>query len=201
MAEPNIHDYPWLTEATGIDVNSLGCVMLPVGFLRGMLQGGYDEGAFSEDDLYFANDPKLFWIKGDVSAKAHVTLLYGLLKPAYDPEQAELIQRLIPDNPKFDGFPSWLPIEGFEIFPSNIPTEDYAVIVARIGDPDGILGQAHALLSYLPHVDTFAQWKLHATIAYVKSEVAGAWIDYLSAAVPASMVVVPDAPLDLGSEK
>jgi hypothetical protein len=197
MGEPNIHDFPWLIEELGIDVNKLGCVMLPVAFLRGMIEKGYESGALSTNDLFTASNPDHFWIKGDVSgSNAHVTLLYGLLAPAFEEPTSSLILHLFEDA----GWraPSWLPIEGFDIFPSNLPDEDYGCIVARIGDPDGVLARAHALLEYLPHVNTFEEWKLHATIAYVKSEAAPAWVEYLQAQ-PALMVAVPDGPLDLGS--
>jgi hypothetical protein len=197
MAEPNIHDYPWLLEATGIDVNKLGCVMLPVQFLKGLLTAGYASGELSEDDLYFAANPDHYWIKGDISGKAHVTVLYGLLKPAY--EQQDLIERLF-DEGLPNGFPDWLPLTGFEIFPSPMDDEAYGCIVARIGDPSGVIAHAHQLLQYLPNVSTFASWKLHATIAYVKVEEADKWLAYLSGQ-PQSMVIVPDGPLDFGSNR
>jgi len=192
--ESNIHDYPWLLEELDIDVNALGAVMLPVKFREGYLERGYASGMLHEDDL--VTDPDKFWIKGDVTDNAHVTLLYGLLEPGTEPAQAERIHRLLADwRP-----PTWLPITGFEAFPPpDNATVPYACIVARIGDRGGILAEAHGRLEYLPHVNTYPEWKLHATIAYVQPHAAERWLAYLERGPRA--VEVPDVPLNLGSDR
>jgi hypothetical protein len=195
MAEPNIHDYPWLLEELGIDVNALGAVMLPVKFREGYLERGYQMGILLEDDL--VTDPSKFWIKGDVTDNAHVTLLYGLLEPGTEPAQAARIKRLLEDWRA----PSWLPITGFEAFP---PTQDaevpYSCIVARIGDRNGALAEAHGRLEYLPHVNTFPEWKLHATIAYVQPHAEARWLTYLERG-PRAVEVPEGYELNLGSDR
>lgn len=196
--QPNIHDFPWLAEATGIDVNKLGAVMLPVNFRPGVVSSGYDSGALNQDDLYTAADPAHFWIKGDVSGDgAHVTLLYGLLTPAYD--QPDTIYKLLRGWVR----PAWLPIATFDVFPSNLPGENYSCIVAKIGDRDGALQEARGLLQYLPHVDTFPEYLPHATVAYVKPAAVDFWLEYLNG-LPPQQVSVPARDgslpsLDLGS--
>lgn len=195
--EPNIHDFPWLKGDTGVDPNKLGAVMLPVGFRKRMLERGYELGIISESDLYTSENPDLFWIKGDVTERAHVTLLYGLLTPAY--EQAETIARLLQDWKA----PDWLPIVSFEAFPSTIAGEPYACIVARVGDRYDYLAEARGRLEYLPHVNTFPTWKLHATVAYVQADAAERWLEFLGSRV-SPVVEVPLAEsgasiLDLGS--
>lgn len=196
--EPNIHDYPWLLEATGIDPNTLGAVMLPVLLRDGLVEHGFAIGLLSRDDLHVSDNPERFWIKGDVSNDAHITLLYGLLTPAY--EQEDLIHRLMSDWTR----PAWLPITGYEAFPSPFEDEPYACIVARIGDQGGALAAARGLLEYLPHVNTFPEYKSHATIAYVKPEAAEAWLAFLQRGP--KVVEVPAVSgmrqsLDLGSAK
>jgi len=168
----SIHEFLWLQEVTEVDPSTLGAVMLPVEFTPGFLERGYELGATSPDDLYTSTDERRFWIAGDVTAKAHVTLKYGLLTPAY--EQPNNIRRLLADWE----CPAWLPVTGYELFASPYPDEEYGCIVARIG-PVPELTEASGLLSFLPHVDTFTEPKMHATIAYVKQGQADAWLEYL----------------------
>ena len=195
----SIHDFPWLADEGIIpDPNKLGAVMLPVRFRPDFLDRGYRDGIISESDLYTSKDPARFWISGDGTEGAHVTLLYGLLTPAY--EQAEVIHQLLGGWRR----PAWLPIVGFEVFPSPYDDENYACIVARVGDRDGALKRAMGLLEFLPHVNTFTEVKLHATIAYVQLEAVDRWLEYLEVAprtleVPATNGLRPS--LDLGSPK
>ncbi len=196
----SIHQFPDVLAANNINVNTLGCVMLPVEFSPSLLNDGYKYGQMNEDDLVDLHDPDRFWIAGDVTDKAHITLLYGLLTPAYDqPGNVAAVM---------DGWkrPVRLPISGFEAFPA--PTgETYRVVVARIADDrDGSLADAHARLSYLPHVDTFPEYLPHATIAYVTSDAADRWVNWLTAALrnnsyAHSFVNVPAGSLDLGSKR
>jgi len=170
----SIHEFPWLPDVTGVDPSNLGCVMLQVEFSDGLLERGYSLGAISSEDLYTSSDSRRFWIKGDVTAGAHVTLLYGLLTKAY--EQEDTIHKLLADW----ACPRQLPVTGYDAFPSPYPDEDYACIVARVYTEAPALAEARGLLSFLPHVDTFTSFKSHATVAYVKSSAAEAWLDYLN---------------------
>jgi hypothetical protein len=196
----SIHDHDsWLPKATGVDSNKLGAVMLPVEFREGLLQRGYDHGGLKPGDLMTASNPDLFWVKGDVTAKAHVTLLYGLMIPAY--EQPQVIYRLLRDWER----PATLTVSHFEGFASPFAAEPYVAIVARVADY-GSLEQASGLLRYLPHVDTFpGPTKYHATVAYVTPEAAPTWLDFFNSRqgqildVPALMGSLPS--LDLGSSK
>lgn len=177
VRDPSIYEHPWLVEhyaSQGHPVGELGCVMLPVLFPAGVLERGYEIGILDRSDLYFSEDPSRWWITGDVREKAHVTLLYGLLEKAY--EQDELIARLLEDW----AAPAGLPIIGYEGFSSPYPDEPYVCIVARVDDSTGALATARGRLEYLPHINTFPEWKLHATVAYVHKDSAEAWLSYLS---------------------
>lgn len=193
--QPNIHDHAWLQEATGVDPNKLGAVMLPVQFPDGMLERGYDLGVLSPDDLHETSNPDRFWIKGDVSEEPHVTILYGLLTPAY--EQGATINRLLSSWTR----PAYLPITSFDAFPSPFPDEPYACIVARVADADGAIAAARGLLQYLPHVDTYPDYKMHATVAYVDADAGEQWLEYLNSRHGYVASVPPTAPLDFGSER
>lgn len=201
MSEPNINDYPWLIEELGIDQSKLGTVMLPVAFRPGFVEEGYRRGVIDPSDLYESENPNYWWVAGDVTPKAHVTILHGLLTPAT--EMSSTILRLIgEDTPGGWKRPAWLPITGIEAFPSNLPGENYACVVARVADRGGMLETLRARLSYLPHLHTFAEWKMHATIAYVTPEAAPRWVSWFETG-PKSIEVPSNArvPMDLGGDR
>lgn len=189
MTTRSIHEFDELMEALLIDVNKLGCVMLPVEPFD--LFGDGRDQLLDVEDLYISPDPAKFWVNGDVSEKAHITLLYGLLEPAYKPMMMNAVNTVLAGWDR----PEWLIPEGFTFFPSP-DDEEYAAIVVKLDDPH--LDEAHQRLSYLPHVDTFAVYQSHMTICYVKLEAAQKWMDVLNDAE--FHVYVKDG-LDYGSEK
>lgn len=189
MITKSIHEFKPVMEALDINPNDLGCVMLPV---EPFDLFGEGRGALlSTEDLYVSDDPAKFWINGDVSEKAHITLLYGLLTPAY--EQKELV------NAVLEGWdrPEWLAPENITFFPSRDTNEpDYAAIVVEVENP--ALDEAHSRLSYLPHVNTFPYYRAHLTLAYVKLSAAQEWMDVLNGAQ--FHIYVTDG-LDYGEDK
>jgi len=86
MAGLNAHQFPEVYEDLGISLDTLGCIMLSVSSLRGLVQ---PENGLNREDLYYARNPDHFWIDGAVAEKAagaepgwagaHLTLLYGLI--------------------------------------------------------------------------------------------------------------------------
>jgi len=174
FATESIHDFPSVLAELDINPSKLGCVMLPVRFDRRLLGRLYAYEPHLEGALYTSPEPERFWIRGDVTADAHITLLYGLLRPAW--EQQDLVYRLLGDWRR----PAMLPVRGYDAFPSPYENEPYRCIVARIGDPDGVLAEAHARLSYLPHVDTHPTYLPHATVAYVHDRAADRWLEALN---------------------
>lgn len=187
MTTKNIHEFDELMKVLGINTNELGCVMLPVEPFD--LFGDGRDKLLDPADLYVADDPALFWVNGDVSDKAHITLLYGLMEPAY--EQRGAVDKVLETWER----PEYLIPENFTFFPAP-NGGDYAAIVVTIDDPH--LEEAHQRLSYLPHVDTFAVYQSHMTLAYVKFEAAQKWIDILD---EAQFHIYPKEGLDYGSEK
>jgi 2'-5' RNA ligase len=81
------------------------------------------------------------------------------------------------------------------MFPST-DDENYAAIVAEVEDQH--LEEAHQRLSYLPHVNTFAQYRPHMTLCYVRLETAQKWMDVLN---EAQFHIYVTEGLDYGSEK
>ena len=80
MQNLNSHNFESTYKELKIDLNRLGCLMLDVKWPVGMWSPEF-EGAGS--DLYYAKNKDRFWINGWVADKAHLTLLYGFMKPAY----------------------------------------------------------------------------------------------------------------------
>ena len=180
----NSHQFPGVYRDLGIDLNSLGCVMLPMEPLDVASLYGLDR-----EDLHYTKDPSRFWIQGDVvRTTAHATLLYGLLQsgPVWEDHIREVLA----------GWeaPESVEVEAIDIFPSPFEDEPYGCVVARLRVSDAIL-EAHQRLSLLPHVNTFGEYVPHVTIAYVKIEHAERWQDAFRAKPP---VLTPTGGLDLG---
>jgi hypothetical protein len=190
MSTRSIHEYDDLMDRLGLDVNKLGCVMLPMEPIDLFGDGRAD--ILDIEDLYASNDPAKFWVAGDVSDKAHITLLYGLITPAY--EQTENVDEVLASWDR----PSYLAVDSVTFFPSPFKDEDgYAAIVAKVEDPH--LDEAHARLSYLPHVNTFPSYEPHMTLAYVKLESAQRWCDILNLAT--LVLEVKQEGLDYGKQR
>lgn len=154
--ELNSHNFEAVYQNLGIDVDTLGCVMLG-------LEPMDVESILPAEWAYTARNPKRFWIKG-LQVKSHVTLLYGLLPVYRDRQQYEDSV-----NEVLSGWaPSPVEIAYVDRFPSPYEDEPYACIVAHLGT-EGLI-DAHHRLSFLPHINTFPTYKPHMTLAYVKAE-------------------------------
>lgn len=154
----NSYDFPTVYKSLGIDVSKLGCVMLDVEPL--------DVTAYVddfEDDLYISEHPDRHWINGAVGEKnAHVTLLYGLLENAWN--WSEEITTVLDDWSM-----TTIEIEKVSYFPSTFADEPYACIIAKIKKTPELM-DGHQRLSLLPHINTFAEYSPHVTLAYVKDD-------------------------------
>jgi hypothetical protein len=154
----NAHQFKDLYEDLGIEVNKLGCVMLDTEGIPKPLMYELE----IPEVFYTAKNPEHFWIKGYVGDEPHVTLLYGLLTPAY--EQPENIATVM------NGWE--LPevtIKEFGYFESPMKDEEYYCIVAHI-EVTPKLVEGKERLEFLPHVNTFTGYMPHATIAYIKKD-------------------------------
>lgn len=158
----NANQFPDLYKRLGIKIPSLGCVMLDVD-PKALAADPYRERLEASGDLYYAKDPAHFWIDGYVAGKTpHITLLYGLLKPAY--EQKADIEEVLK---------GWsidtATVESIGFFPSPMQDEPYFCIVAHIKISPELL-EGHERLELLPHINTFPGYKAHLTLAYVHAD-------------------------------
>lgn len=154
MKQLSSHQFEDIYKKLGINVNNLGCVMLDV-------EKKDIDNLLDEEELYTARDKKKFWIKGFVAGKkAHVTLLYGLLKQGklYEP----YIKKVLAE---------WklgaVEVEKISYFDSAFKDEPYYCIIAKIKVTEKLL-EGHQRLSFLPHINTYANYTPHMTIAYIK---------------------------------
>jgi 2'-5' RNA ligase len=147
------HQFKDMYAELGYDLGKLGCIMLDLEPLTFKI---------NESALYYAKDKKRFWIDGNVAGKTpHVTLLYGLIR------SGEELKKHV--DTVLDGkLPTEVTIDHVDFFdtPPNIDEEYYAIIAHLKITPE--LQEAHDRLQFLPHIDTFAGYKAHFTLAYVK---------------------------------
>jgi len=150
------HQFKAMYEKEGIDLATLGCVMLDTEPIPKPLM--YEREI--PEAFYTSPDEKKFWIKGYVADQTpHVTLLYGLMTPAN--EQPENIATVM-EGWSLDS----VVIEEFGFFESTMKDEPYYCIVGHIEVTSKLL-EGHERLQFLPHIDTFAGYRPHITIAYV----------------------------------
>lgn len=167
MKQLNSHNFKEIYKGLGLNLNTLGCVMLDVEPLDNMYSIAV-EGA--ESVLYYAKDKSRFWINGWVCDKtAHVTLLYGLLETAknYEWHIEQVMQGW--ELPEVE-------IESIGYFDSPYEDEPYYCLVAHIKVTDKLL-EGHQRLEFLPHVNTFAGYKPHMTIAYIRKDMGETYRD------------------------
>lgn len=156
---PKTHELKDMYADLGVNTSDLGCIMLDTALfdVASSVPGG-------KDDLYFSSHPDSKYVQGDVVArKAHLTLLYGLLEKG--PKWKAHVDRVL------DGWtmPEYVEIESVGAFPSTNPDEDYTCIVAHIKvTPE--LSDGNGRLRMLPHIDGFAEYKPHVTLAYVRND-------------------------------
>lgn len=162
------HAFPHVYASLGIDVNKLGVVMLdtePIPVTEMVIKG--------EADLYTAQNPDHYWIRGAVAETgAHVTLLYGLLQHGtkYRSQINEVLSGWALDE---------VEIEKVGFFENQLPDEDYVCIIGHIKVTPQLM-EAHQRLSFLPHINTFAVYRPHVTLAYVKPEAKNRWLRALA---------------------
>lgn len=161
------NDFPDVYKALGVNINSLGCVMLdidPIPVTELVLR--------AKDDLYWANVKERFWIRGAVGETgAHLTLLYGLMESA-------LKWKPLVDIVLADWTPPLIEIESIGAFESPFVDEPYSAIIAHVKPTEELL-EGHRRLSLLPHINTYTQFRPHVTLAYVKAEQKQKWLDEL----------------------
>lgn len=168
------HSFPEVYKGLGINLSTLGCVMLdlsPLEIPKNMIDG-FTRFPVFEQALYYAKDKTRFWIDGWVADKTpHITLLYGLIETAKNYEWH--IEQVLK---------GWkmktVKIQDIGYFDSPYPDEPYWCIVAHIETTPELI-EGHQRLELLPHINTFAGYKPHMTIAYIDKNQGEAYRDRL----------------------
>ena len=101
-------------------------------------------------------DAELEISEGGRETDIHVTVFYGL-----HTESSFTVKAVLMDQP-----PVMLEFLGISLFPAN-DKHDYDVLKIDIKSDD--LGRLHTLLKELPNSETFADYKPHCTIAYLRA--------------------------------
>jgi 2'-5' RNA ligase len=152
----NSNNFRGMYAELGINIDKLGCIMLDI-------DGANIPKHVDESVLYFTSNPDRTWIKGFVAGKVpHVTLLYGLLESGQ--KNKEYVDQVLN---------GWS-IEAVEVdhvgfFESPYEDDPYYCIIAHLKITDNLL-EGHKRLEFLPHINTFPDYKAHITIAYVKKD-------------------------------
>lgn len=169
MKKPQLksHDFPQVYEDLNIDLNKMGCILIDIEPLSNMYSIEIDGAGVA---LYYAKNKERKWIDGWVVGKvAHITLLYGLLENGHTwKKHVDAV------------LSGWKP-EGVEIdhvsyFDSPYEDEEYYCIVAHIKVTENLM-EGHQRLEFLPHVNTFAGYKPHMTICYIRKDQGEAYRD------------------------
>lgn len=174
MNTPTAYDFPAIYERMGMTgPGNLGCIMLdlepiPVRYLL----SGIDPVYFWPD-----NDPqgRLTYAKGPVADRgAHATLLYGLTPDG----NAGVRQRESVDELLADLDLSSVTVQDVSYFPGMFDLP-YACVIAHVTSPE--LVEANRRLRFLPHVDTFVDYRPHVTLAYVHADQTAGVVEALEA--------------------
>lgn len=152
MEEFNAQKYSDMYKEMGIDLSSLGCVMLNLEDI---------DVDIPKDILYNSDNEKRFWIDGIVCDKnAHITALYGLIESAQ--KNKKYIKKVIGKSPI-----GKVLIESIDTFDSPYDDEDYICVVGKVEKSDWLMN-IHKKLQLFPHINTYPDYKPHVTIAYIK---------------------------------
>jgi hypothetical protein len=150
------HDFPDVYEQLKIDLSTLGCVMLDLDPIP-------LPSLLPNIELHKSPNEKRFWIDGWVADKTpHVTLLYGLMQQA---KKWDTYIDLLLRDWKLDS----ITIGDVGYFASPYVDEEYYCIVAHVEKTPKLV-EGHQRLEMLPHINTFAGYKPHFTIAYIKKD-------------------------------
>jgi len=151
------HQFKQVYEWLGLNLNTLGCVMLDLEPLSNMYSIEFEGAGIA---LYYAKNKERFWIDGWVANKTpHITLLYGLLEAAKNYEKH--IEAVL-GGWKLEA----VKIADIGFFDSPYPDEPYWCLVAHIETTPELL-EGHRRLEFLPHINTFTSYRPHMTIAYI----------------------------------
>jgi 2'-5' RNA ligase len=154
------YDFPQIYERLGMKLGHFAAIMLDVEPIdvQGIL--GVDD-----DWFYYSDKDELRYVKGPVaSAQAHCTLLYGITPD----DNAGVRQKTSVDELLTGLDLSSVTVDEVDHFPPQY-NEPYGCIVAKLKADENLV-EANRRLRFLPHIDTFLEFKAHVTLAYVNEE-------------------------------
>ena len=156
----NSHNFEKVYSWLGINLNTLGCIMLDIRPLN-LKYLDFVETYY----LHRSDNEERFWINGWMVGHdtPHVTLLYGLLQSGRD---YSIHVKEVLSGWKMNH----VEIEDIGYFESPYNDEPYYCIVAHIKVTPQLM-EGHQRLEFLPHINTFAGYKPHMTIAYIEKDV------------------------------
>ncbi len=152
----NANDYKDVYTELGIKLDELGCIMLDTVPLK-------VSDLIEEDELYFRQSAGRFWINGIVSEDVpHVTLLFGLMQSGQ--QWKPYVDKVL------EGWSmSTVTIDRVDFFESPYDDEAYFCLVAHLKmTPEFI--EANSRLRFLPHIDTYPEYRAHISLAYIKKD-------------------------------
>lgn len=167
MSKPkSAYDYPAIYERIGMRLGHFGCIMLdvapvPVSEILG------DPGDWQYGDwFYHSHADALRYVRGPVAEDtAHCTLLYGLTPD----DNAGINQRESVDELLAGLDLSSVTVDHVGHFPGQMG-EPYSCVVAHLDTFGGDLREANRRLRFLPHIDTYPEYRAHVTLAYVHEQ-------------------------------
>lgn len=156
----NSHWFEEMYKELGINLNTLGCIMLDVEPLPIMISDGQ---VYKEPSLHKSTNPERKWINGWIASDvSHITLLYGLMDNGHT-------WRKHVDTVLKDWSLKEVEIEKISYFDSPYEDEEYYCIVAHMKITPQ-LQEGHDRLQFIPHINTFPGYKAHMTICYIKKD-------------------------------
>jgi 2'-5' RNA ligase len=153
-------DFPNIYKRLGMEIGHFAAIMLDVEPID-------VQGILGQDDdwFYYSDKDVLRYVKGPVaSVQAHATLLYGLTPN----DNAGIDQKQSVDELLKGLDLSSVTVDEVDHFPPQY-NEPYGCIVAKLKADDNLL-EANRRLRFLPHIDTFLEFKAHVTLAYVNAD-------------------------------
>jgi 2'-5' RNA ligase len=156
-------DFKSVYEMLGIDTGELGCIMLDVEPL-----------AISEivdHDAYYTSET-MGYVKGNVSENVpHVTLLYGLMRTG--PELRPHVDMVL------NGWQAeTVTVDKVDFFYGKDDNGTQFVTMIALVKPDENLIEGNGRLRFLPHIDTFVEYRPHITLAYLKND--SNWTEFIA---------------------
>lgn len=159
----SMYDYPQVYERLGMKLGHFGCIMLDVEQIgvTGILNAAYPD---DDHDWYYRSTLEtLRYVRGPVAEDiAHCTLLYGLT-----PDDDAGVRQSRSVDELLDGLDlSSVTVDHVGHFPGQ-QGEPYSCVVAHLVITDD-LREANRRLRFLPHVDSYLEYRAHVTLAYVQ---------------------------------